>query len=107
MENLNGYQMQADSYKAFLEKNPDTPQATRQEMESKIKIFSFLATLDKQERLYLFDSGIYNDVCRGFLQMAIDQTETDAEAGERITNALHFLFDTTSAAKALQYIGIE
>lgn len=107
MEKLNGYQMQADSYKAYLEKNPDAPAEIVQEMQSKIKIFSFLATLDKRERLLLFDSGMFNDVCRGFLQMAIDQTETDAETGKRIIDALHFIFDTTSAETALQHIGQE
>ena len=100
---MNGYQLQADSYKSYLQQNPDAPAAVREDLASKIRIYSFLATLDKGERMELFNSSAFNDVCKGYLAMALDNIGADAETRNKALTELGYLFDEKTAAEAERY----
>ena len=100
---MNGYQLQAESYQRYLEQNPTAPEAVKADIASKVKIYSFLATLDKKERLEIFNSTAFNEVCKGYLAMALDNIGADADTRQAALNELHYLFDTVSAEQAERY----
>lgn len=100
---MNGYQLQADSYRQYLEQTPTAPEAVKADLENKIKIYSFLATLDKRDRLEIFNSTAFNDVCKGYIAMALDNIGADAETRQAVLNELSYLFDTVSAEQAERY----
>lgn len=100
---MNGYQMHSQAYKDYLEKHPDIEAEVRADIESKIKALDFLADSTRAERLELFNSSAFNDVTRGYLKMAIDNTELEDETGKRLLRELSYLFDTVTAGQAEDY----
>ena len=97
---MNGYQMTADSYRTLLEREKDIDRAS---IERKIKALDFLATATEEERLELFNSGAFNDVVKGYMEMAVDNMELEDEVRQGLLNELHYLFDTVGAKQAKDY----
>lgn len=97
---MNGYQMTADSYRKLLEREQDIDRAS---IESKIKALDFLATCSKEERLELFNSSAFNDVVKGYMQMAIDNMKLEEETKSGLLQELRYLFDTVTAEQAEDY----
>ena len=95
---MNGYTMQAKGCRKKLQELPAGP--TREELESKAHIYELLAGLSEKEKEILFDSGAYNDICQGFLLLALDQAGASTEAKESAQEALKVIFDSTGAAEA-------
>jgi hypothetical protein len=99
---VNGYQLHADSYKKLLE-NTETAQEVQEDIKKKIRAFEIMANTDRQTQFELFNTGGFNDICKGFLLMAADKAQADKETASRILSALTGLFDEMSAEQAEQY----
>lgn len=102
-EAMNGYKLQSDSYRQYIEKHPDIEEEVKKNMESNIKVYDFLASCSKEERLELFNSSAFNDVVRGYFLMAIDNLKLDEETRSGLLNELRFLFDEKTADEAEAY----
>ena len=99
---MNGYQMSADSYKHFLEKDNPTGEA-RESMERKIKALEIMANTDRPTQYEIFNSSGFNDIVKGYILMALDHLETDSETSKDILREIRYLFDTVTAEQAEQY----
>lgn len=97
---MNGYKMTADSYRKFLETDPNID---RESTQKKIRVYDFLSSCDDGEIMELFDSTAFNDVVKGYLQMALDNLEVEAETRQAILNERRYLFDTVTAGQAKEY----
>lgn len=100
---MNGYQMTADAYKNLLEKEPAENTAAIERMKAAINALEYLAGADDQTIYELFDSSAFNDIVKGYVKLALDNTGTDEEQAKAIMQELRFLFDTKGAAEAERY----
>lgn len=96
---MNGYQLHADSYKRLLD-STDISQEAKDAIKKKIRALEIMANTDRQTQLELFNSGGFNDVCKGYFLLAMDRAGTDQNAASRAINALDGLFDEMGAEQA-------
>lgn len=99
---MNGYQLHVDSYKKLLE-NTETAREVQEDIKKKIKALEIMANTDRQTQLELFNSGGFNDVCKGYLLLAMNSAGSDHDTARRTMNELTNLFDTMSAEQAENY----
>lgn len=97
---MNGYKITADSYRELLKSEQDINRAS---VESKIKALDFLAACTEAERLELFNSSAFNNVVKGYLEMACNNIGLDEETRKRLLNEFSYLFDTVTADQAEAY----
>lgn len=101
---MNGFQMQADTYRNLLETDKTLD---REAIQKRIKAYDFLATCDREEALALFDSSAFNDVVKGYLKMAVDHLELEDDVRKdlrsELLNEFRYLFDTVRAGQAEDY----
>ena len=100
---MNGYQLHADSYKKLLENSASLDNEGKEAIKKKIKALEIMANTDRQTQYELFNSGAFNDVCKGYLLAAMDRAGTDSETTGRIMQTLHGLFDEMGAEQAAGY----
>ena len=100
---MNGYQLTADAYKKILEQEPAENTETRQQLQTKIKALEYLAGADDATIHALFDSSAFNSIVKGYIKLALDNTDTDKEQAAEIMRELNYLFDTKGAAEAEAY----
>lgn len=95
---MNGYKMSADSYRILKKKDP------KLDVDSNIKVLDFLSTCTKEDIYNLFNSGAFNYICMGYVEMALnDFEELDDDMKDRITNHVLYKFDTATAKQAEKY----
>lgn len=100
MGKINGYQLTADAYKKELD---NTPAEYRADLQAKIKALEYLAGADDATIYALFDSSAFNSIVKGYIKLALDNTDTDKEQAAEIMRELNYLFDTKGAAEAEAY----
>lgn len=100
---MNGYQIHADAYKKILDTENPTGEA-REEMERRIKALEIMANTDRKTQFELFNCGGFNDVCKGYLLMCLDNIGADPGTREKALAEFRALFDTVTAEKAEQYL---
>lgn len=95
---MNGYKMTADAYRAIKEKDPKI------DIDSNIKTLDFLATCTKEDIYNLFNSTAFNNICMGYVKMALnDFEELSDDTKDRITSHVKYKFDTLTAEQAENY----
>lgn len=99
----NGYQMLADGYKEYLEKNPTAPEEVKASMQKDIKVLSFLGECDREEKHKLFNSSAFNDVLKGYVLKAADNLKYDRDKRQELINEIAYLLDTMGASESEQY----
>ena len=98
MENMNGYKLTADAYRALKKKDQEA------DVDSNIKTLDFLATCTKEDIYNLFNSSAFNYICMGYMEMALnDFKELDDDMKDRISNHVRRMFDTVGAKQAEKY----
>lgn len=100
---MNGYKMTADSYRQYLEQHPDEPQEVKADLACKIKALDIMANCSDSERLALFNTSAFNDVVKGYVKLALDNTGIEEEQRKAIVNEVSYLFDVKTADEAEQY----
>lgn len=98
---MNGYELTANTYRRLLE--TETDHAAIADMQSKLKVYSFLAEITEQERLELFNSSAFNDVCKGYMLAALDSIGIDHDTQQKAVYAMAAQFDSMSAEQAEKY----
>ena len=101
---MNSYQMTAEAYKEAVEREPErfTGEALT-DIRNKIAAFEFLGSVDKDTRLEVFNSGVFNDVCRGFLLMTLDRIGADEDTRKEAAEEIGRCFDEVTASEAERY----
>lgn len=92
---MNGYKALSDMYKRQLSDKTDNAA----ELKRKIKALEILAESDKNEQYELFNSGAFNDIVKGYILLAINETGID----KSILDTVSELLNTTSAEQAETY----
>ena len=98
---MNGYEIMAESYRDYLKEHPGTPEA--EAVQDKIKAYSYLAGASDRERLELFNSSAFNNVCKGYFLKAMDNRGIDQETRRNLLKEISVLFDEMTAAEAELY----
>lgn len=100
---MNGYQLQSESYRKYIDAHPDLEEVAKKDMESKIKVYDFLATCTKEEKAELFNSTAFNDIARGYFLKAIDNVKLEDEKRRELLREVRLLFDEMTALQAEEY----
>lgn len=110
---MNGYQFTADTYKTLLEKDQD--KRTQKEIEAikqNIKVFETLATFEDDDKYIAFDSGMFNEIFRGYIDYILhdlmaDYKENDSAKAKAlelvekdIKNGSYYILEDYSAKEA-------
>jgi hypothetical protein len=98
---MNGYQLQADSYRQYLEQYKDTPPEVVEHMNREIKVNDMLASLTKQEIMMIFDTGAYNEVLQAYCYKAMEMAEIPAEKLGEVRGNIKYLLDTVGASEII------
>lgn len=101
---MNGYTMEADAYRHFLEKNPDTE--NREYLERKVKVFDILASLDRKDIAMIFDTGAYNELTKQYIKQAMEMCNYGKEDISKVLSAVSNLFDIQTAIETLEGVKI-
>ena len=98
---MNGYELTANSYRKLLEN--ETDHEAIKDLQSKLKVYSFLSDISQSERLEIFNSGAFNDVCKGYMLAALDRIGVDPETRKQAVYAMGAEFENMTAEEAQGY----
>jgi hypothetical protein len=97
---MNGFGLlEPSDLRKYLEMHPETPDHTRQAMERQIKVQEAMSGLDKRDLSVAFDMGVFNDICVGYVQEAMSQTDISPKKQEEVISNLKSLFDSKAASE--------
>ena len=101
MNDLNGYAMQAESYRRLLEREGEGySENTRKEIEDNIRVFDKLATFEKDDKYIAFDSGMFNDIFRAYVDILLKRHVEDEKLRDEINSAAYHILDSMTAKEA-------
>lgn len=110
---MNGYKMQAESYRAVLDRDRENlSEESIKDMESSIRVFDRLADFEPEDKYKAFDSTMFNDIFKGYVQIIIDELCEDEDedishAAEkirsRVSGKAYSVLDRTNAREAENY----
>ena len=94
---MNGYKMSADSYRILKKRDP------KADVDSNIKVLDFLATCTQEDIYNLFNSSAFNNICLGYVEMALNDFKLDDDTKDRIIKHVWAMLDDKSAKQAEKY----
>ncbi len=100
---MNDYTLQAAACQKVIDKG-NIDQDTERELRLKVKIYEFLGSLSQTERLHIFDSGVFNDVCLGYMRATLDKIGVDSLFKESACETMSLLFDQMLAEEAARHL---
>ena len=95
---MNGYTLLAESYRKAAAEG----KIAEEEAEKNIRVYEFLATCDLYDKCIMVDSSAFNDIIRGYLQMALLNAELDEKSQKKALEQLRWIFDECSAKEVLE-----
>lgn len=69
---MNGYTMMKQSYQKLLEQG----KIDEREARKNIRVYEFLETCDREDFCIMVDSSAFNDIIKGYCEIAIEQGST-------------------------------
>lgn len=104
---MNGFKLQADSYRMYLEKHPDEP--NRESLERTIKANDIMATFTQEDIYALYDTGAFNEIAYEYCKKAMEQSGISSEQISAVMSEMKWLYDTVDAAtvSGVKQINIE
>ncbi|MDF2950561.1 MAG: hypothetical protein K0S18_144 [Anaerocolumna sp.] len=94
---MNGYELTAQSYEALMKR--DNSNISKDDCESKIKVYRTLASLSESEIIEIFNSGAFNDVLKGYCKMALKNCGIKDNQISYVMDEIKWLLDTIPAAQ--------
>lgn len=67
------------------------------------KYLRLVADMKAEDLAGLFDTGVFNGICRAYMAMAMDGAGIDREARQKALDELTECFESTAAEEALKY----
>lgn len=64
---------------------------------------TFLDDELQEEKYEIFDSGMFNGICKGYLLMALDDADVDPATRAKAVSALREAFEFTGSEEAEKY----
>lgn len=102
---MNGYKVMADSYRKYLDSlTSGEDSELKTALNRSIKVNDFLAECDEQMINELFNSSAFNDILKGYVDIAVSELE-DLTEGQRynIRGKISALLDRVPAKEAKAY----
>ena len=65
------------------------------------KYLKMAAGMTAEDAAKLFDTGIFNEICRAYMSMALEDAGADPAGREKVMDALTGCLDSVPAEKAL------
>lgn len=94
---MNGYEMMSESYQKMIERG----QINREVGEKYVRVYDFLATCDSDDFCRMVDSGGFNDIIKGFLTLAVNNSGIDEDAKREVLGQVRWVFDEKTAREVL------
>lgn len=95
---MNGYELMSQSYKKLAQEG----KIPKEDAEKEIRIYDFLATCSKDDLNRMVDSSAFNDIIRGYITLAVNNSDISKESRNKILAQLRYLFDWNNAEDALK-----
>lgn len=94
----------AEGLKAYIGKRADMDAETRADLTRQVKAYEILADCEDIDRYNLFNSGAFNSIIKGYVEMMADELEglTD-EQKSGIKGKISALLDRYTAKQAEDY----
>ena len=75
---MNGYKLMANSYRKLLE-NQTMDKESKNNIKQEIKVMDTLATFEKGDKYIAFDSGMFNDIFKGYVKLLTEDIDEDTK----------------------------
>lgn len=95
---MNGFEMLTQSYEKVLEQN--NPKYDQENIKGQIASLRSMAWKSEEEINGMFETGVFNEICTGYIYAALQNCNIDAEKASEVVNELKWLFDTIVASQA-------
>ncbi len=86
---MNEYKSRAEAYRELVESG----ECTLEEVESKIKVLDFLATLTKEEIYEMVDTDVFNNIIKAYCLTALTDAKASGDVVRSVMAELTALFD--------------
>lgn len=97
---MNGYKLMADSYRKLL--NEKTEGYDKKDIEANIKVFDILATFEDNDKYIAFDSGMFNEIFKGYVELLVKDIDNE-EIKKDIIDRSGTILDTVNSKQAEEY----
>ncbi len=97
-----GYAVMARIYRDRMERGPQGSDA-REALARKIDALETIAAADTGTIYALYDTGAFNDITRGYIELALDAAGVNEKTRGDVLDALRAIYDTTDAGQAELY----
>ena len=98
---MNGFRLQAYSYKKAAEQGINT----HEQADKECKVFDFLATCDNDDICNLFNSSAFNEIAKSYMRIAVHELANegiiDDEQAIAVRNRFAILFDEKRAQEVI------
>lgn len=96
---MNGYKMQAEAYRKYLEKKPDEP--NKEYLERQIKVNDILAECTQEDVCALYNTGAFNDITEQYCKKAMQNVGLEEKQIEAVVFEIRKLHDMLFAEEIL------
>lgn len=93
---MNGYKMLAENNSAMLERIDSDEE--REKIKSKIKVYELLAQFDKEDKYTAFDSSMFNDIFKGYVEILTENLPEEYK--QQVRDKSHVILEEVSAKEA-------
>lgn len=94
MDDMNGYEIIAQSYEKLLERKPEMDPAEKENINRTIKSLRLIADKTEDEINELFGTGAFNEICKGYFRKAMTNCKLDDKTIAAVMDELKWLLDT-------------
>ncbi len=98
---MNGYKLMADSLRKAIEQKEENG-INVNDAEQQIRIYDLLATFQDNDKFTAFDSGMFNDIFKGYVELLVADLEQEKIKKDLIAKA-NGLLDFYSSKQAEDY----
>lgn len=95
---MNGYDLTADSYRVLKENG----EMDGEKADRLIRLYEFLSGCEDNDILELVNSGAFNDVIRGYAELAARKAGIDGETRYLIKQQMRWLFSEKTAGEVME-----
>ncbi len=96
--------LRANSFREILESvDESADKEVINEIKDKIRVYDTLAPLEDDDVYTIFDSGIFNDIVKGYIKILVDEYIENEETADEMLSAAEVIFDETGAREAEEY----
>lgn len=110
---MNGYELLVDAHKKALKEDRNKlSEEDKKEIERKIEVFSALANFSEEDKNTAFDSGMFNDIYKGYVWKIMDTLSSSEDEEirksaqlltEPVRKTASFILNQMSAKDAENY----